>query len=124
MTQDVEDVVLLWLKGWLTDGWVPYTDKPKSSSTKPMPEKYILIDRTGGPCEAMVLDRAEILIEVYHKTDKRAAKNMALTIGDKIIELEAVHNVEHAAVNSTVRLDDTLTQTYRYQVYCDVNYRR
>lgn len=115
---DVEDVVLLWLKGWLTDGWAPYTDKPSTG------DKYILIDRTGGPREAMVLDRAEILIEVYHKTDRRAAKNMALLIGDKIKELESVHNVQGASVNSTVRLDDTLTKFWRYQVYCDVNYRR
>lgn len=116
---DVEDVVLTWLKGWLTDGWKPYTQKPDT-----VPEKYILIDRTGGPREAMVLDRAEILIEVYHKTDRRAAKNMALTIGDKIPELEAIDSVEHADVNSTVRLDDTLTKFWRYQVYCDVNHRR
>jgi len=117
--EDVEDVVLLWLKGWLTDGWKPYTDKPKT-----VPEKYILIDRTGGPREAMVLDRAEILIEVYHKTDRRIAKKMALTIADKIIELEAVHNIEHADVNSVVRLDDKLTKFWRYLVYCDVNHRR
>ena len=116
---DVEDVVLTWLKSWLTDGWKPYTDKPKQ-----VPEKYILIDRTGGPREAMVLDRAEILVEVYHKKSKRDAKMLALLIADKLPELEVVHNVEHAAINSVVRLDDTLTQTYRYQVYCDVNYRR
>lgn len=115
---DVEDVVLTWLKSWQTDGWQPYTDKPKTT------EKYILIDRTGGPREAMVLDRAEILIEVYHKTDKRATKNKALEIADKIVELELVHNVQSAVVNSVVRLDDTLTKYYRYQVYVDVNHRR
>ena len=116
---DVEDVVLLWLKGWLPSDIKPFTQKPDQ-----VPDKYILIDRTGGPREAMVLDRAEILIEVYNKTDRRAAKNLALEIGDKITELELVHNIEHAAVNSTVRLDDTLTKYWRYQVYCDVNYRR
>ena len=121
---DVEDVVLIWLKGWLTDGWKPYTDRPKSGVNNPMPKKYVLIDRTGGPREAMVLDRAEILIEVYNKDDKRAAKELAQLIADKIPELEVVHNVEHSAVNSVVRLDDTLTQFYRYQIYCDVNYRR
>lgn len=115
---DVEDVVLTWLKD-MADGWSPYTEKPKT-----LPEQYILIDRTGGPREAMVLDRAEILIEVYHKTDRRAAKNKALAIGDKIKELELVHNVQGASVNSTVRLDDTLTKSWRYQVYVDVNYRR
>ena len=115
---DVEDVVLTWLKGWLPSDTKPFTQKPDQ-----VPEKYILIDRTGGPREAMVLDRAEILIEVYNKNNRRAAKELALTIGNKIKELELIHNVEHASVNSTVRLDDTLTKYWRYQVYCDVNYR-
>lgn len=124
---DVEDIVLMWLKGWLPVEWKPYTDKPKTP-----PEKFILIDRTGGPREAMVLDRAEILIEVYHKqgnstaqdNPKRAARNMAQLIADKIRELETVHNIATASVNSMVRLDDTLTQSYRYQVYCDIDHRR
>ena len=115
---DVEDYVLLWLKGMATDGFQPFTEKPKT-----LPEKYILIDRTGGPREAMVLDRAEILIEVYHKTDKRAAKNKAREIASAIKELENVDSITHAAVNSMIRLDDTQTKSYRYQVYCDVHNR-
>lgn len=115
---DVEDVTLLWLKGWLPADWKPFTQKPDQ-----VPDHYILIDRTGGPREAMSLDRAEILIETYHKTDRRAAKEMALQIGNRIKELELVHNVQGATVNSTVRLDDTLTKYWRYQVYCDINYR-
>ena len=73
----------------------------------------------------MVLDRAEILIEVYHKTSNLTASDMADLIADRIVELEAFeHNITHASVNSVVDLDDLIGQYNRYQVYCDVYHRR
>jgi len=116
---DVEEVTTAWLTSWLPDGWAASGDKPKTAG-----EKYILVDRTGGPREAMVLDRAVINIEVYHKTSRLEAKNMANEIANRIRELEAYeHNVTHAAVNSFVHLPDLIAQYERYQVYCDINCR-
>jgi hypothetical protein len=117
---DAEEATVAWLNSILPTGWAAYGDKPKQ-----LPEKYVLVDRTGGPREAMVLDRAEILIEVYHKTSRVEAKNQANTIADRIRELESVSdNLTHAAVNSVVNLDDVIAQYHRYQVYCDVFCRR
>ena len=83
------------------------------------------MDRTGGPRESMVLDRAEILIEVYDKNSRLDASNKANAIADVIVQLEAYdENITHASINSVVNLDDTITQFNRYQVYCDVYYRR
>lgn len=118
---NLEALVIEWL-GSLSElnGWAVSGDKPSNP-----PEKYILVDRTGGPREAMVLDRAEILIEVYHKTSRLTASNLADTIGDKITELEAYNdNITHAVINSIINLDDTLGGYHRYQVYCDVYHRR
>ena len=113
---DVEVLTVQWLNSILASGWVAYGDKPDT-----VPAKYVLVDRTGGPRESMVLDKAEILIEVYHKTSRNDAKNIAYDIGDRIIELEAYNaNITHAAINSIVNLDDTLAQYHRYQVYVDV----
>lgn len=113
---DVEAVVVAWLNSILGAGWSASGDKPD-----PAPEKYVLVDRTGGPRESMVLDKAEILIEVYHKTSRSTAKNKANDIADRVIELEAYNdNITHAAVNSVVNLDDTLAQYNRYQIYVDV----
>lgn len=113
---DVEAVVVAWLNSILGSGWVAYGDKPDDA-----PAQYVLVDRTGGPRESMVLDKAEILIEVYHKTSRSTAKNKANDIADRVIELEAYNdNITHAAVNSVVNLDDTLAQYHRYQIYVDV----
>lgn len=118
---NVEALVISWLTGIVGDGWQVFGDKPKVA-----PEKYILIDRTGGPREAMVLDRAEILIEVYHKESRLEASNKANEIADRITELLSYsdQSITHADINSVVNLGDTLTQYQRYQVYCDIYCRR
>lgn len=117
--RNVEKDVISWLDE-LPDSWPIFGDKPKSA-----PEAYILVDRTGGAREAMVLDRAEILIEVYHKTSRSTASDMANEIADAIIQLEDYsENITHASVNSLVNLDDTIAQYHRYQIYCDIYNRR
>lgn len=115
---NVEVIVIDWLKTFVG---VPVSGE----KAKTPPESFVLVDRTGGAREAMVLDRAEILIEVYHKSSRLTASELANTIGDKIIELEAVSdNITHADVNSIVSLDDLLGGYRRYQIYCDVYHRR
>jgi len=115
---DAEVLVVSWLNSILAGDWAnsAHGDKPDMP-----PTQYVLVDRTGGPREAMVLDKAQILIEVYHKTSRSAAKTQALDIADRVIELEAYNdNITHASVNSVVNLDDLLGGYQRYQVYCDV----
>lgn len=117
---DVEELVVAWLNSIVGDGWAAHGDKPTNA-----PAQYILVDRTGGPREAMVLDRAEILIEVYCKDSRVTAKNKANEIADRIIELESYSDdITHASINSVVNLNDTIAQYQRYQVYCDVSHRR
>lgn len=113
---DIEATVVAWLNSVLPSGWDAYGDKPDSAG-----EKFVLVDRTGGPRESMVLDKAEILIEVYHKDSRNSAKDVANDIADQVIALEAYDaNITHASVNSVVNLDDTLAQYHRYQIYVDV----
>lgn len=120
MANDVEEIVVAWLNSILSDGWAASGKKPKEPG-----DKYILVDRTGGPREAMVLDRAVILIEVYHKDSRTAAKNKANEIADRIVELKNyAHNITTADINSVVHLPDLITQYERYQVYADIYCRR
>lgn len=117
---NIEKVVIAWLPGIVGGDWPVHGDMPD-----PRPESFVLVDRTGGPREAMVLDQAEILIEVYHKNSRESASDMALLIGDNVKDLVAEdENITRAKVNSTVKLDDTIGQYFRYQVYCDVYGRR
>jgi len=113
---DVEATVVAWLNSIVGSGWAAHGDKPDNA-----PAQYLLVDRTGGPRESMVLDKAEILIEVYCKDSRNTAKNKALDIADQIVALEAyAENITHASVNSVVNLDDTLAQYHRYQIYVNV----
>jgi len=117
---DVEQVTIEWLNTILGEGWSAHGSKPKNT-----PDQYVLVDRNGGPREAMVLDRAVILIEVYHKSSRDIAKNKANDIADRLPELLAYkHNITHADVNSLVHLPDLITQYERYQIYCDIYCRR
>jgi hypothetical protein len=109
-----------WLDTFVGEDYPVSTKKPKV-----LPDTYILVGRTGGPREAMVLDRAEILVEVYNKNSNLDASNKADEIADRIIELEAFNSeITHASVNSVVDLDDLIAQYNRYQVYLDVYHRR
>ena len=85
---------------------------------------FVSGDRTGGAREAMVLDMAEILIEVYHKTSRFEASEKANAIADAASGLLQYEEITRAKVNSVVHLDDTLGQYYRYQIYLDVYNRR
>lgn len=117
---NVEVLVKEWLETFVGDDYPVSSEKPKTP-----PASFILVDRTGGPREAMVLDRASILIEVYHKTSRLDASEKANEIADRIIELVAFdQNITHADVNSLVSLDDVIAQYRRYQIYCDVYHRR
>lgn len=115
---NIETIVVSWLDSITT---VPVSGNIPDQR----PPKFITVDRTGGPRESMVLDKAEILIEVYDKESRLDASDLANDIADKIIQLEAFdENITHASVNSVVNLDDLIGQFSRYQVYCDVYYRR
>lgn len=117
---DVESIVIAWLTSVVDAAYPVSGDIPD-----PRPASFITVDRTGGPREAMVLDRAEILIEVYHKTSRSQARNQAQAIGDAIRQLEGYdENITRARVNSVVNLADTIGQYQRYQVYCDIYHRR
>ena len=120
---DVEEIVVAWLNsGVLGSGWEAHGSKPKEPGTQ-----YVLVDRVGGPREAMVLDRASILIEVYHKDSRKTAKDKAYEIADRVIELASFEQnimIRKDAVNSVVHLPNLISQYEHYQVYVDVNCRR
>lgn len=117
---NVEKEVITWLETFLTDEWPVFGDTPKNKPDN----GYILVDRTGGPRESMVLDRAEILIEVYHKESRVLASDKAHEIADALHLLLERESITRAVENSLVRLDDTINQYFRYQLYCDIYCRR
>jgi hypothetical protein len=116
---NVEKLVIGWLEDHANITWPVHGDMPETR-----PEKFLLVDRTGGAREAMVLDTAEILIEVYHKSSREMASDEANKIADLIPELKALESITRAKVNSVIKLDDTIGKFWRYQIYVDVFNRR
>lgn len=119
---NTEKLVISWLQSLseVDNTWPVSGDKPKTP-----PAQFILVDRTGGPREAMVLDRAEILIEVYCKDSRVTASDMANYIADQVPTLPAFsESITGATVNSLINLDDLISEYSRYQLYVDVNNRR
>jgi len=119
---NIEATVIDWLDVLMgsPNDWPVSGNKPD-----PAPDQYILVDRTGGGREAMVMDRAEILIEVFHKTSRSTASDKADQIADAVPDLVAVSdNITRAKVNSVTNLDDLLGQFHRYQIFVDVYHRR
>lgn len=119
---NAEKLVISWLGTLpnITGDWPISSDKASTP-----PEYFILVDRTGGARESMVLDMAEILIEVYHKTSRVTASDLANYIADQVPQLPAfAESITGAKVNSVVSLDDLIGQYHRYQIYVDVNNRR
>lgn len=116
---NIEKIVIGFLDANKLTGWAVHGDMPD-----PRPQSFILVDRTGGPRENIVQDRAEILIEIYHKDSREVASDEANRTADIVKNLESLEPIMRAKVNSIVKLDDLLGQFWRYQIYCDIFYRR
>lgn len=118
--ENIEAIAIQFLNSKLPTGWTAYGDKPKTP-----PTKYVLIERSGGGRSDMVLDRAEVQINVYSKNSRLEASNMANGIADYIHEIaENYEDVTRSRVNSLIQNDDTTTQTWRYILYVDMYHRR
>lgn len=63
---NVEKIMIAYLDANKGTGWEVFGDQPRTK-----PERYILVDRTGGFRHQRVLDKAELLIEVYHKKSSK-----------------------------------------------------
>lgn len=88
------------------------------------PEKFIIVDRTGGTRENCIMDSAELLVEVYHKTSRVECSEMSQHIADIIPEILELEPVAHAKINSIIKLDDLNKQFFRYQIYINLKIRR
>lgn len=116
---NIEKVVIGFLEANKSDDFAVFGDMPD-----PRPEGFVLVDRTGGPRDNIVQDRAELLIETYHKDSRQSASDEAYRIADIMEALLEIEAITHVKVNSVVKLDDLLGQYWRYQIYVDIFYRR
>ena len=117
--RNLEAIIIEWLNELIPD-YPCSSDRPKT-----LPEKYSLVERTGGPRIAILGDSASIRIEIYDKTSKPDCAETADFIADNIWQLEQDYaDVTSASVNSVIPNEDTERQYYCYEIYLDVFYSR
>lgn len=110
---NIESVVINYLKENLPEGWSVSSDIPEVK-----PKKFVTVERTGGGVTSVRVEQPEVIVSYYHQTDPVEASNVAVAMDIKlraeIIEQPNVSKVERL---SLVRLDDLAAKFRRYQAY-------
>lgn len=113
MENNIEAILISWLNANLPDGWKAFADVPEVK-----PDKYVQVERTGGPVGSVRIEVPEVIISFNHKSSAVEASKVALETDIKmraeIIKHDAVSKAERL---SLVRLDDLVTKYRRYQAY-------
>ena len=92
-----------------------YTEKPD----KP-PEKYIIIEKTGGGTENLISD-ATISIQSYAESMYEASL-LNETVKEKMPGMAEMDMVSKVTLNSNYNYSDTTRKQYRYQSVYDLIY--
>lgn len=117
--RNLESIIIEWLNELIPD-YPCSSERPKT-----LPEKYSLVERTGGPRIAMLGDSASVRIEIYDKKSKPDCAEIADFVADSVKRLEQDYaDVTKAEVNSVIPNEDTERQYFCYEIYLDVFYSR
>lgn len=110
---NIESVVINYLKENLPVGWSVSSDVPETK-----PEKFVTVERTGGGVTSVRVEQPEVIVSYYHQNDPVAASNVAVAMDIKLrAEIIAQPNVSKVERLSLVRLDDLAAKFRRYQAY-------
>jgi len=108
----IESILISWLNTNV-EGWEAFGDIPEEK-----PEKFIVVERTGGSVNSVRIERPEITISFYHKTSSSVAAEVALATDIKLrAEIIEQPNISKVERNSLVRLDDLIVKYPRYMAY-------
>jgi len=111
----IESLMISWLNstGVLPDGWEAFGSIPENK-----PEKFVLVERSGGPVDNVRIERPDLTIRFFCKGDADAAGDVALATDKKIREdFIAQPNVSKVERNSLLRLDDLIIKWPTYMGY-------
>lgn len=112
-------IIVAWLNE-IVPGYPASTKIPKT-----LPKRFSIVERGGGERRRMVLDMADIVIDVYDKESEVDCSAIADFIADKIPTLvEESEDITHADVQNVFQLNDTQRGYNRYEIACSVYHRR
>ncbi len=77
----IESLMINWLNstGVLPDGWEAFGSIPEVT-----PEKFVLVERSGGPLDSVRIDRPDLTIRYFCKDDADMAGDVATDTDKKI----------------------------------------
>ena len=106
----IEEILLNYLSGCLS---VPvYTEESDD-----MPERYVLIDKTGGGGNAYMKE-ATVAIQSYAESLCEAA-TLNEQVKEKMYMIIELDNISKCSLNSDYEYTDTSRKKYRYQAVFD-----
>lgn len=113
MDNNIESVLINYLKDNLPEGWTVSSDVPQNK-----PEKFVVVERTGGGVTNVRIEQPEVIISYYHAESAPEASKVAVDMDIKLrAEIIAQPNVSKVERMSLVRLDDLTVKYKRYQAY-------
>ena len=113
---NIEAKVISWLAANAPADWPVSSDVPEEK-----PEKFIVVERTGGPESNVRIEDVDVLIGFYHRTSALIASNMAIEMDKKFrAEFITTQNVSRVQRTSLARVDDTVIKFRRYQAYYSI----
>ena len=109
----IEKIVLDYLNNALS---VPaYMEKPEI-----VPERYVLIERTGGSIENYI-NKATITLQSYAESLHQAAE-LNEEVKKAMLEITVLPSVGSSELNTDYNFTDTTKKRYRYQAVFDLTY--
>lgn len=113
MDKNIESILIAWLNANLPSGWSASADVPENK-----PDKFVVVERTGGGVTTVRIEQPEVIISYYHKSDAVECSKVALETDIKLrAEIIEQANVSKVERMSLVRLDDLTIKFKRYQGY-------
>lgn len=113
---NIEAKVIAWLTATAPSDWPVSSDVPEQK-----PDKFIVVERTGGPESNVRIEDVDVLIGFYHRSSAQIASNMAIEMDKKFrAEFIAERNISRIKRNSLARVDDTVIKFRRYQAYYSI----
>ena len=97
----------------MPEGWEAFGSIPEVK-----PDKFVVVERSGGPVDTVRIERPDLTIRFFCKDDADLAGDVA-TATDKKIRMDFAQqpNVSKVERNSLVRLDDLIIKWPTYMGY-------
>jgi hypothetical protein len=115
MTVNVEQVFIDFLnEREILDKVKAFADVPKDR-----PDAFITVERVGGGFDSVIIDRASIAVQCWHKS-RLEASELAYKVDEILRTLTNVDCVTKVTRNSFVNFPDETGNNARYQLVFDV----